>query len=69
MRVSTSIVLFLKCKCEIFSDIYIYYVQDAYEIQNKVLVHMLTYKDNEYQANIPQVVQDLVKRIGIDYFL
>jgi len=45
------------------------YVQDAYEIQNKVLVHMLTYKDNECQANIPQVVQDLVKHLGIDYFL
>lgn len=45
------------------------FVRDAYEIQNKVLVHMLTYKDNECQANIPQDVQALVKRIGIDYFL
>ena len=44
------------------------YVQNVYELQNKVLVHMLTYEDNECQANISQVVQDLVNRIGIYIF-
>jgi hypothetical protein len=35
----------------------------------KVLAHMLLYKDNEHEANIPQVVKDLVKLLGMDFFL
>ena len=45
------------------------HVQNEYNLRNKVVVHMLTYKDNECEASIPQAVQDLVKLIGIDFFL
>ena len=45
------------------------HVQDGYDLRNKVLVHLLTYKDNKCQANITQVVKDLVKFLGIDYFI
>ncbi|XP_044416574.1 uncharacterized protein [Triticum aestivum] len=43
-------------------------VPDDYDLRNQVLVHLLSYKDNECVENIPQVVRDLVKRIGINFF-
>ncbi|KAM0870382.1 hypothetical protein ACQ4PT_040066 [Festuca glaucescens] len=45
------------------------HVQGGYDLRNKVVVHMLTYKDNECEANIPQVVKDLVKFLGTDFFV
>lgn len=56
--------------CDLFV-IYLYiifHLQDS-SLQNKVLVHILTCPDNECEANIPQVVKDLVKLIGRDFFL
>ena len=44
------------------------HVQDDYDLQNQVLVHLLSYKDNECIENIPQLMRDLVKRIGINFF-
>ena len=48
--------------------IYELHVQDG-NLCNKVLVHILACPDNKCEANIPQVVKDLVKYIGIDFFI
>jgi hypothetical protein len=44
-------------------------MQDGFNLRNKVLVHLLAYKDNESEANVPQVVKDLVNILGTDYFI
>jgi hypothetical protein len=44
-------------------------VQDGFNLRNKVLVHLLAYKDNESEANVPQAVKDLVDILGTEYFI
>jgi hypothetical protein len=47
---------------------HIMHVQGGYDLRNKVVVHMLAYKDNECEANIRQV-KDLVKFLGTFFLL
>lgn len=48
--------------------IYEVHVQD-WNLRNNVMVHILTCPDNESEANIPKVVNDLVKDIGMNFFI
>jgi hypothetical protein len=42
------------------------YVQDAYELRKRFLIHLLTFKGNQYANNIPEVLRDyLVCYIGL----
>jgi hypothetical protein len=34
------------------------YVQDAYELRKCFLIHLLTFKGNQYACNIPEVLRD-----------
>ena len=34
------------------------FVQDGYELKKRFLIHLLTYKENQYDSNIPEVLQD-----------
>ncbi|KAM0913182.1 hypothetical protein ACQ4PT_012324 [Festuca glaucescens] len=44
-------------------------VKVGYALRNKAVIHMLSYMDNESEANIPQHVKDLVKMVGSEFFL
>ncbi|KAM0849405.1 hypothetical protein ACQ4PT_053753 [Festuca glaucescens] len=37
----------------------------GYALRNRAVVHMLSYKDNESGANIPQFIRDLVNILGV----
>jgi hypothetical protein len=43
--------------------------QVGYALRNKAVVHMLSYKDNECEGNVPQIVKDLVYMAGSDFFV
>lgn len=45
------------------------HLQVGYALRNRAVVHMLSYKDNESGANIPQFVRDLVNLLGSDFFV
>ena len=38
------------------------FVQDGYELKKRFLIHLLTYKENQYDSNIPEVLQDYLRR-------
>ena len=44
------------------------HVQVGYALRNKAVIHMLSYMDNECEANVPQIVKDLVSMAGPDFF-
>jgi len=41
-----------------YTTIDIMFVQDGYELKKGFLIHLLTYKENQYDSNIPEVLQD-----------
>ena len=45
------------------------HVQVGYALRNKAVIHMLSYNGNECEANIPQIVKDLVNMAGSDFFV
>ena len=45
-----------------YTTIDIVYVQDACELRKRLLIHLLTYRENHYVCNIPEVLQDYLRR-------
>ena len=45
-----------------YTTIDIMFVQDGYELKKRFLIHLLTYKENQYDSNIPEVLQDYLRR-------
>ncbi|KAG2631302.1 hypothetical protein PVAP13_2NG009900 [Panicum virgatum] len=35
---------------------------DACELRKRLLIHLLTYRENQYVCNIPEVLQDYLRR-------
>jgi hypothetical protein len=43
---------------------YIYASQDGYEVRKQFMAQLLTYKENECEANMPAGVRDFLKCIN-----
>jgi hypothetical protein len=57
------------CECELFLIVYIQCSCKTVSTYGTNLGTIADIQRNESEANIPQVVTDLVKFLGIDYFI